>query len=100
MKMIKAGEQEIEFYEEKEIGPLFDRVLQAAGKRGVPEKVIEKARKRVLKLTKKAQKKIDKKKSDPSLFRDLRNTIKRLQDIVKDPSSYTRNVIEEILKAI
>jgi len=100
MKMIKAGEQEIEFYEEKEIAPLFDRVLQSAGKRGVPEKVIEKARKRVLKLTKKAQKKIDKKKPDPSLLRDLRNTIKRLQDIVKDPSSYTRNVIEEILKAI
>jgi len=100
MKTIKAGEQSIEFYEEKDVIFLFDKLLQAAGKRGVPEKVIEKAKKKVLRFTKKGQKKIDKGKPDPSLLRDLRNTIKRLKDIVKDPSSYTGNVIEEILKAL
>jgi len=100
MKTIKVNEQSIEFYEEKDVIFLFDKLLQAAGKRGVPEKVIEKAKKRVLKLTRKGQKKIDKGKPDPSLLRDLRNTIKRLEDITRDPSSYTGNVIEEILKAL
>jgi len=100
MKKIKAGEQEIEFYEEKEILPLFDDLLQAAGRRGVPEKVINKTKKKILKLTQKGQMKIDKGKPDASLLRDLRNSIKRIQDIVKNPSSYTGSVIEEILKAM
>jgi len=100
MKKIKVGEAEVEFYEEKDILPIFDELFQAAGRRGVSEKVINKTQKKILKLTKKAQKMIDKGKPDASKLRDLRNSINRIKDITKNPSSYTGGVIEEILKSM
>jgi len=107
MRKVKAGEEEVEFLEEKDLESLFETLLQAAGRRGVSEKVINKAKKSLLKQTKKAEKTINKGKEktinkgkpNPDKLRRLRESTKRLEDIVKDPSSYSREVIEEVLKS-
>lgn len=100
MKKVKAGEEEVEFLEEKDIESLFETLLQSAGRRGVSEKVINKAKKSILKQTKKLEKIINKGKPNPDKLRRLRESTKRLEDIVKDPSSYSREVIEEVLKSL
>lgn len=100
MKKVKAGEEEVEFLEEKDLESLFEDLLQAAGRRGVSEKIINKAKKSLLKQTKKAEKAINKGKPNPDQLRRLRESTKRLEDIVKDPSSYSREVIEEVLKSL
>ncbi|MBE0478583.1 hypothetical protein IBX65_05615 [Candidatus Aerophobetes bacterium] len=98
MKKVKTGEEEVEFLEEAEINSLFDELLQAAGRRGVPEKLINKTKKVVLKQTKKIEKEITKGKVKSEPIRKLREVTKRMQDIVKDPPSYNREVIMELLK--
>lgn len=97
MKKVKIGGEEIELYEEADLNSLFENLLQAAGRRGVSEKLINKTKKILLKQTKKADKAVEKGKSEQ--LRKLRDYIKRLEDIVKDPPSYSREVIEEILKS-
>ncbi|MCD6575348.1 hypothetical protein J7K97_06725 [Candidatus Aerophobetes bacterium] len=97
MKKVKIGGEEIELYEEADLNSLFENLLQAAGRRGVSEKLINKTKKILLKQTKKADKAAEKGKSEQ--LRKLRDSIKRLEDIVKDPPSYSREVIEEILKS-
>ncbi|MBC7190026.1 hypothetical protein H5U35_07480 [Candidatus Aerophobetes bacterium] len=100
MKKVKVGEEEVEFLEESELDSLFENLLQAAGRRGVGEKLINKAKKKIIKQTKKAEKAINKGKAKSEELRRLRESTKRLEDIVKDPSSYTREVIEELLKSL
>jgi len=100
LKKVKLGGEEIEFFEEGDILSLYEKLLQAAGRRGVSEKLIEKTKKKILKLTKKGAKLISKGKPDVNSLNNLCETIKRLEDIVKDPSSYTGPVITEILKSI
>jgi len=100
MKKVKTGEEEVEFLEEADINSLFENLLQAAGRRGVPEKLINKAKKNLLKRTKKAEKAINKNKVNTDELRRLRESTKRLEDIVKDPPSYNREVIQEILRSI
>ena len=90
MRKVKVGEEEVEFLEEGDIQTLFENLLQSAGRRGVSEKIINKAKKSILKQTKKAAKSIDKGKADSTKLRRLRESTKRLEDIVKDPTSYSR----------
>ena len=85
MKKVKVGEEEIEFLEEADISSLFESFLQAAGRRGVEEKLINKAKKNLLKRTKKAEKVINKKKIKSDELLRLRESTKRLEDMVKDP---------------
>jgi len=99
MKKVKIGGEEIELYEEADLNSLFENLLQAAGRRGVSEKLINKTKKILLKQTKKADKAVEKGKGKSEQLRKLRDSIKRLEDIVKDPPSYSREVIEEILKS-
>ena len=100
MRKIKVGLEEIEILEEKEIDSLYEALLQSAGRRHVKEKVINKAKKTILKQTKKIEKDIKKGKIKSEPLRRLRESTKRLEDIIKDPSSYTGPVIEEILKSL
>jgi len=100
LKKIKSGEEEIEFFEEKDIVSLYEKIFQTAGRRGVSQKLLEKTKKKILKLTKKGEKLIDKGKPNMNSLRSLHETLKRLEDIVKDPSSYTGTVITEIIKSI
>ena len=100
MKKVKSGGEEIEFFEEGDIVSLYEKLFQAAGRRGVSERVIEKTKKKILKLTKKEEKLISKGKPDMNSLRNLYRTLQRLEDIAKDPSSYTGPVITEILKSI
>ncbi|MCD6257815.1 hypothetical protein J7J45_07140 [Candidatus Aerophobetes bacterium] len=101
MKKVEVAGEQIEFMEEGDLDSLFEKLLQAAGRRGVSEKVINKAKKSVLKQTKKIEKALSKGKLRSSeQVRRLRESTKRLEDIVKDPSSYTGHVIEEILKSL
>ena len=100
MKKVKSGGEEIEFFEEGDILSLYEKLFQAAGRRGVSEKLLEKTKKKILKLTKKGEKLISKGKPDVNSLDNLCGTIKRLKDIVKDPPSYAGPVITEILKSI
>lgn len=100
MRKVKVADEEIEFLEEKDLDSLFENLLQTAGRRGVSEKVINKAKKSLLKQTKKVEKAIDKGKIRSEHLRRLRESTRRLEDIVKDPTSYTGHVIEEILKSL
>jgi len=100
MRKVKVGEEEIEVVEEVDLGPLFEKLLQAAGRRGVAEKLINKTKKSLLKQIKKADKAINKGKAKSEQLRKMRESVKRLEDIVKDPSSYTKEVIEELLKSL
>ncbi len=100
MKKIKSGEEEIEFFEEKDVVSLYEKIFQTAGRRGVSQKLLEKTKKKILKLTKKGEKLIDKGKPNMNSLRSLYETLKRLEDIVKDPSSYAGPVITEIIKSI
>ena len=100
MRKVKVGTEEMEFLEEKEINSLYEDLLQSAGRRHVAEKVINKAKKTILKQTKKMEKDINRGKVKSEQLRKLRESTKRLEDIIKDPSSYTGSVIEEILKSL
>ena len=100
MKKVKSGGEEIEFFEEGDVISLYENLFQVAGRRGVSEKLLEKTKKKILKLTKKGEKLIGKGKPNMNSLRSLYGTLKRLEDITKDPSSYTGAVITEILKSI
>jgi len=100
MKKVKVGGEEIELFEEEDLNSLFENLLQAAGRRGVAEKLINKAKKSLLKQTKKAEKAVAKGKAKSEPLRKMRDSIRRIEDIVKDPPSYSREVIEEILRSV
>jgi len=100
LKKVKSGGEEIEFFEEGDVISLYESLFQVAGRRGVSEKLLEKTKKKILKLTKKGEKLIGKEKPNMNSLRSLYGTLKRLEDITKDPSSYTGVVITEILKSI
>lgn len=101
MRKIKVGTEEVEFLEEEDVTSLFEDVSQIAQEKGVSEKMVSRAKKAVLKQTKKMQKASRKGKirtADPLLA--LRQSTRDLEAIVKDPSSYAPNVVEELLKSV
>ncbi len=100
MKKVKSGEDEIDFFEEEDIVSLYENLFQAAGRRGVSRKLMEKTKKKILKLTKKGEKLIDKGKPNMDSLHSLHEILKRLEDIVNDLPSYEGVVITELLKAI
>lgn len=100
MKKIKVSDEEVEFLEEKDLESLLDKVLQIGTKKGIPDKVIKKAKKNLLKETKKAKKNIDREKPDLSQLRRLRQSTKHLEEMARNPSSYSPEAMKEILKSL
>ncbi|TET62835.1 hypothetical protein E3J48_03695 [Candidatus Aerophobetes bacterium] len=100
MTKVKINEVKIEFMEEEEAVSLFDDLLQRVERDGVSRKLVEKAEKKILKRTRKAQKTINKGKPSPEQLRSLRESTKLLEDIIKHPNRYSGKVTEEVLKVL
>lgn len=100
MKKIEISGEEIEFLEEKDLDSLFERLSKVAEEKGVSKKIVSKAKKSLLKTTKKLEKKVNKGKTRTSEpLRNLRQSTRDLEHIVNEPSSYAPNVIKELLKS-